>query len=411
MNPRAPRAINRRALAFGAALLLLPVAAALPARAQQIDLSHGGPITVTATDGIDWHQAEQTIIARGDAKAVRDTVTVTADILIAHYRKKACTPAPGSPQAVAAPAGAPIATKASATRGDPPPGPATPGGAPAPPPPCPPDAAAGKPGAPAGATTAAAPTSTPGALNDADTGNNEIYRLEAIGHVHIYTATDQAWGDHAVYDIDQAVLVLTGEHLRLITPQDSMTARDSMEYWSQQHMAVGRGDAVVVTTDGRRIDGDVLVGYTTPSQQSGAAPATAAKPAAPAAPTKPGAADDPIGASGKLQKVDAFGHVVVRTATEIVYGDRGVYVPDTGIARLAGNVRITRGENQLNGNEAEVDLKTGVARLIATPGLRVKGLVVPNDTNPNAAPSGGPAAPAGAAPPKASVNRPIGGRP
>ena len=39
---------------------------------------------------------------------------------------------------------------------------------------------------------------------------NEIYRLEADGHVHIFTPTDQAEGDHAIYDIDQAVLVMTG---------------------------------------------------------------------------------------------------------------------------------------------------------------------------------------------------------
>ncbi len=181
--------------------------------------------------------------------------------------------------------------------------------------------------------------------------------------MHIFTATDQAWGDRAVYDIDQAVLVLTGKDLRLVTPQDTMTARDSMEYWSQQHMAVGRGDAVVTTSDGRRLSGDVLVGYTTPGDQG-----SPAKPAKPAPAAKPGAAPDPLAASGKLQRVDAFGHVEVRTATEIVRGDRGVYVPDTGIARLAGNVRITRGDNQLNGNEAEVDLKTGIARLIATPG-------------------------------------------
>ena len=336
---------------------------------------------MTAADGIEWHQNDQTIIARGDAKAVRDTVTVTADELIAHYRKKACTPS-GPGQAAAATG----ATKASATSGTP---------APAPCPPAQPQPAA----------TPPAPGATPGPPSDADTGNNEIYRLEAVGHVHIFTATDQAWGDRAVYDIDQAVLVLTGKDLRLVTPQDTMTARDSMEYWSQQHMAVGRGDAVVTTSDGRRLSGDVLVGYTTPGDQGGPG-----KPAKPAPAAKPGAAPDPLAASGKLQRVDAFGHVEVRTATEIVRGDRGVYVPDTGIARLAGNVRITRGDNQLNGNEAEVDLKTGIARLIATPGRRVQGLVVPNsDSGAQAPGTESPKAPA-AEPPKAKVNHPVGGR-
>ena len=46
------------------------------------------PIAVTASDGIEWRQNEQEVIARGNARAVRGDVTVTADRLIAHYRKK-----------------------------------------------------------------------------------------------------------------------------------------------------------------------------------------------------------------------------------------------------------------------------------------------------------------------------------
>ncbi len=63
--------------------------------------------------------------------------------------------------------------------------------------------------------------------------------------------------------MDQAVLVVTGHALRMTTPNDVLTARDTMEYWSQKHMAVARGDAVVVTNDGRRLSADTLVAYTT----------------------------------------------------------------------------------------------------------------------------------------------------
>ncbi len=295
--------------------------------AQAIDLSHGGPIGVTAAGGIDWDQNAQTVTAHEDARATRGAATVTADRLVAHYRKKA-----------AAPGAAPVAK-----------------------PPDPPDA-------PPGAAPAAA----------GDTGNNEIYRLNAFGKVHIFTQTDQAWGDEAVYDIDQAVLVLTGHGLRLTTPQDVLTARDAMEYWSVKHMAVARGNASATSADGRRITADTLVGYTAP-----AAPANpAAK--APAA----GKAADPI-AGGKLQRVEAYGHVQVRTATDIVNGDRGVYLPDTGLARVLGHVHITRGENQLNGAAAIVNMKTGLATLTQAPGGRVQGLVVPNGSGGGAAPADG----------------------
>jgi len=191
-------------------------------------------------------------------------------------------------------------------------------------------------------------------------------------------------GDHAVYDIDQAVLLMTGGDMKLTTPQQVLTARDTMEYWSQKHMAVGRGLATVTTADGRRLAGDTLVGYTTPPDAPGTT--QAASPAK--APARPNA--DPMMASGKLQRVEGFGNVEVRTAAETIRGSRGVYVADTGIARLAGDVRITRGSSQLNGDEAIVNMRTGISTLSRDPGRRVQGLVVPNDATPAPAPNAAP---------------------
>ena len=304
----------------GFVALAAVLAVASGAWAQPIDLSHGGPVGVTAAGGIDWDQGNQTVTAHEDARATRGNATVTADRLVAHYRKKAGSPAAATAKPASPPAG--------------------------------PDPASGASPAAAG-----------------DTGNNEIYRLNAEGRVHIFTPTDQAWGDHAVYDIDQSVLVLTGHGLRLTTPQDLLTARDAMEYWSARHMAVARGDATATSADGRRITGDTLVGYT--------AQAPAPVPGKPGTSPNAGKAADPV-AGGKLQRVEAYGHVQVRTQTDIVTGDRGVYLPDTGLARVLGHVHITRGENQLNGAAAIVNMKTGLATLTQAPGGRVQGLVVPN---------------------------------
>ncbi|MGH7212063.1 MAG: LptA/OstA family protein, partial [Acetobacteraceae bacterium] len=95
-------------------LLAAPIAAPLAARAQQIDFSHGGPITVTATDSIDLDQNAQTVTAVGDARAVRGDVTVTADRLIAYYRKK--QPAPGAPASGTPPAAIPAAATPAAAK-------------------------------------------------------------------------------------------------------------------------------------------------------------------------------------------------------------------------------------------------------------------------------------------------------
>ncbi len=371
------RAVAATRLAF----LLALVGAALPQRAaaQQIDLSHGGQITVTAVGGFDWNQNAQTVTAYGSAQAVRGGVTVTADRLIAYYRKKpaapgaarASTPAPIAPASASAAgppsAAAPAPTASTALAGSLP-------------------AAAADPTAenPLGVPAAPGGGSAPGLLPGGDDSSaNEIYRLEAVGHVHIFTATQQALGDHGIYDIDQAVMVLTGHDLRLITPTDLLTARDQMEYHSQTRISIGRGDAVVTTNDGRRIRADVLVGYSAPPAPP--APGAAKTAARPPAPVN---GQDPIGSTGKLEKVNAFGRVVVRTQTETVRGDRGVYVPDSGIARVVGSVHITRGQNQLNGAAAIINMHTGVATMTEDPGARVQGLIVPNETQGPPGPGG-----------------------
>ncbi len=329
------------------ALLLLALAPGL-AFGQALDLSRGGPTEVTATDGIEWRQQDQVVIARGNARAVRDGVTVDAQRLLARYRPRG--------------GGAPVA-----------------------------------------------PGENP-------SSSSEIWRFEADGRVQISTATDRAAGDRAIYDIDQAVMVLTGSDLWLTTQDSRITARDSLEYWTPRRMAVARGAAVVTTEDGRRIQGDTIVGYFLENVPEpaprGAAGRAAAPPARALAPTpgsqsaslagatQPGPAGVP-GAGSKLDRVEAFGNIEIRTTTETVRGDRAVYSPVTGLARVLGNVRITRGENQLNGQEALVDLRANTARLIASPGARVQGLISPQS---GAEPTGEPR-PAGRPQPRPGTPR------
>ncbi len=294
--------------------LLFPLALLLatPAAAQNLDL--GGapgavpqPVNISAAQGITWSQDSQTITATGGAKAVRGDVTVVADELVAHYRKKA--------------------------------------------------------GAAATPTSTSTSAAAPGA-STLEQGGGELYELEAIGHVHIYTATDNAWGDRAVYSMDSQVLVLTGAALKLTTPQDTITAKESVEYYSAKHMAVARGDALIVTNDGRSIAADVITAYLSPNSSPATGNATAS-----------------TGGSSQLQKVEAVGHVVIKTQTDTATGDSGVYLPPTQQARLGGNVHIIHGPNELAGADALVNMKTGIATLLAAPGGQVSGVIVPNSGN------------------------------
>jgi lipopolysaccharide export system protein LptA len=209
-------------------------------------------------------------------------------------------------------------------------------------------------------------------------GGTEVWRVEATGHVRITTPTDAAYGDRAVYTIDNGLLVMTGKNLRLTTPRETITARDSLEYWNQKDLAVARGDAVVVTDD-RRIRADVLTAQFKKDQ--GTVKPAAAKPASQSqkADGKSGTGDDRD--MSRLHRVDAYGNVIITTPQDVARGDRGVYLEETGIANLMGSVKITRGNNQLNGEVAEVNLRTGVSRIVSakegTSGGPVRALIVP----------------------------------
>jgi len=269
------------------------------ALAQGLDLGGSGPVEITAQQGIEWRRDDRVVIARGQARASREGVLLEADRLLARYRDQ-----PGRDQP--------------------------------------------------------APAPRPGA-DDGQVGGGEIYRLEAEGTVRITSATDEARGERAVYDVDEAVLVLTGNRPRYAVGKDWVAADASLEYWRDKRMAVARGRAEA-QSDGRTIRADILT-------------ATFSDTNAPAAPRSPQAR--PVPGEGRITRIEAFDNVEITTATETVRGSRAVYTPESGIARLVGNVSILRGPNQLRGGQAEVNLRTGISRLLPGGDGRVQGQILP----------------------------------
>ena len=62
-----------------------------------------------------------------------------------------------------------------------------------------------------------------------------------------------------------------------------------------------------------------------------------------------------------------FGNVKIKTLTETATSERGIYDMITGIVSIFGSVKIFRGNDQLTGEYGEVNLKTGISRLLNTP--------------------------------------------
>src|SRR5205823_458716 len=153
---------------------------------------------------------------------------------------------------------------------------------------------------------------------------------------------------------------ITGKALKLTTATDTVTARDSLEWYDQKQIAVGRGDAVAIR-NGRTIRADVLTAYMDKTAPAAPKPAPA-KPAA-VKPAATGAAAPPTQES-KINRVDAQGHVVVTNAIETGRGDYAVYNAVKGVSTLLGNVVITRGKDVMHGQAAVMDMNKNVSRIL-----------------------------------------------
>ena len=251
-------------------------------------------------------------------------------------------------------------------------------------------------------------------------GSNEVYRLDADGHVVLKGPTQTVVGDQAVYDLDQQIALVTGKALKLTTPTDVVTARDSLEWYDATQIAVARGGAVATRAE-KHIRADVLTAHMTkekpnpPGGKPGPINPAASKSATTPAKSQLGATKQvspsgPLGAddeTSRISRVDAQGNVVAWNQTDVGRGDYGVYNADTGIVTLLGNVTITRGQNVIRGKYAVLDLNTNVSRMMTVaakpgePAPRVEGLFFRQDAT-TAASGAGPATGAKAAPSRQS---------
>ena len=189
---------------------------------------------------------------------------------------------------------------------------------------------------------------------------SQVYRLDAIGSVELMSPTEHAQGNQAVYDLDNAVFVMTGSNLKLTTQNNIVTARDSLEYWDKRGLAIARGKARAAIED-RLISATILQSHFSTAANN----------------------------QNELERIEAFENVCLQSKTGIARAEYGDYHLNRGIAFLKGNVRIANGRNLLKGDQAEFNLKTGISRLLSdfpratttTPKKRVKGILLPSSDN------------------------------
>ena len=170
-------------------------------------------------------------------------------------------------------------------------------------------------------------------------GRFEISQLNADIDVIIRAQNSTAYGDNAVYNLDNALATMTGENLRMISPDQTVTAKERFEYYVTDGKLIAIGDAIAIRPN-RNGGKDTLRANTI------------------SAVFKENEQGERV-----LDTLEAKGNVIITTPTEKVTGAYGIYRANTNKAEIQGNVTITRGPNILQGQRATVDLSSNKSQI------------------------------------------------
>lgn len=188
------------------------------------------------------------------------------------------------------------------------------------------------------------------------TGGTDLYRLDAAGGVKIFSDTESMEGQTAVLDFEQAILKVDGKKVIYKAGPDTITANQQMEYWERQKMAVARGNAVAIHK-GKTLRADVLKALLRKNKTG----------------------------RSEVYIIEAFNNVLIVSDKDRLRSDSAIYKLDSGIATLKGNVSIIREDHILKGDLAEINLKTGISKLLTVDSVgsrkerkRVRGLIYPH---------------------------------
>lgn len=194
---------------------------------------------------------------------------------------------------------------------------------------------------------------------DDDARRGQVFRVEAEGDVRITRGDLLATGGRATYDIDKRVGRLTGTGLAVSSGDARLSATDFIELHDDRRVVVAQG-GVRLVRPGEELRAAALSLHFEPVE---------------------------VGARGRtrLVKVEADGDVRVTSCAGTVQANRVVYDPQSGDAQLSGDVKLTRGNDRLEGAAAEINTKDGSMRVTSAPRGRVS-VVLDKGGAPKSAP-------------------------
>jgi lipopolysaccharide export system protein LptA len=187
----------------------------------------------------------------------------------------------------------------------------------------------------------------------------DIELLSATGNVKIQSESNSAYGNKAIYDVHKGIATITGDNLKMVSQNETVTARERFEYDVVKKKLTAIGNVTVLRGE-NTIDAERM---------------------------KAIFRENPDGTSA-LQRLEAHGNVKITTPTEILYSKEGIYDASSAIVKLAGDVEIFHGDNILNGERAELDLNTNISRMFGSSenNGRVKGTFYPKSKDTDVSP-------------------------
>ena len=195
--------------------------------------------------------------------------------------------------------------------------------------------------------------------------NREITSMTADGHVRMETPTEKAYGEHAHYDVALDRVLMTGGNLKIITEKgETLTARDSIEYYHTENKGIARGHAIALFPEKEQlVQADTLVAYFKPSTEK----------------------SEKEEGKLNLEKVEAEGNMLASGPKGIVTGDRGVYLEKTKMVEVFNNVKLAQDKNVIEGGYAKFSFDSNVGEVYpqpphvaqTCPHKRIHGMIIP----------------------------------
>ena len=145
-------------------------------------------------------------------------------------------------------------------------------------------------------------------------------------------------GEYAEYNISKDYFLIKGKKIMLTSESNTLKSNEKLEYWRSKKIAIATGKAEAKKDKEFIVLADKLVWYLKESKKK-----------------------------TEVKKILGFDNVSIKTNNEVAFSDKAIYNNDTEICKLFGNVKLQRGESFLIGEYAEVDLKSGISKLLPAP--------------------------------------------